>query len=72
MEVKATSDETAGRFGLIESHQVGDVPLHVHERDDEAFYILEGEYEIRCGEETFEAGPGTFVISLTASRIRKS
>ena len=61
MEVKASADETGGRFGLIESHQVGDVPLHVHENDDEAFYILEGEYEIRCGNETFLAGPGTFV-----------
>jgi mannose-6-phosphate isomerase-like protein (cupin superfamily) len=61
MEVKASADETGGRFGLIESHQVGDVPLHVHENDDEAFYILEGEYEIRCGDQTFLAGPGTFV-----------
>jgi mannose-6-phosphate isomerase-like protein (cupin superfamily) len=61
MEVKAAGHETGGRFGLIESHQVGDVPLHVHERDDEAFYILEGEYEIRCGDSTFQAGPGTFV-----------
>ncbi len=61
MEVKASADETGGRFGLIESHQVGDVPLHVHENDDEAFYILEGEYEISCGDETFQAGPGTFV-----------
>jgi mannose-6-phosphate isomerase-like protein (cupin superfamily) len=61
MEVKASADETGGRFGLIESHQVGDVPLHVHEDDDEAFYILEGEYEIRCGDQTFQAGPGTFV-----------
>lgn len=61
MEIKASADETGGRFGLIESHQVGDVPLHVHENDDEAFYILEGEYEIRCGDQTFLAGPGTFV-----------
>ena len=61
MEVKASAEETGGRFGLIESHQVGDVPLHVHENDDEAFYILEGEYEIRCGDQTFQAGPGTFV-----------
>ncbi len=61
MEVKANADETGGRFGLIESHQVGDVPLHVHEHDDEAFYILAGEYEITCGDQTFRAGPGTFV-----------
>ena len=61
LEVKASADETGGRFGLIESHQTGDVPLHVHEEDDEAFYILQGEYEICCGEQIFDAGPGTFV-----------
>ncbi len=25
-------------------------------------YILEGEYEIQCGERVFNAGPGTFVF----------
>lgn len=62
LEVKATSLDTGGRFALIESHQAGDVPLHVHEREDEAFYVLEGEYEIRCGSKTFDAGPGSFVF----------
>lgn len=61
MEVKATGAETGHRFALVESHQVGDVPLHVHERTDEGFYILEGEYEIQCGDDVFRAGPGAFV-----------
>lgn len=37
-------------------------PLHLHEREDEAFYVLEGGMRFRCGEEEFDAGPGDFVL----------
>jgi Cupin domain len=38
-------------------------PLHVHEREDEAFHVLEGSLSIRMGEEEeFEAPPGSFVF----------
>ncbi len=36
-------------------------PPHVHHTQDEAFYILEGQYEFLCGEENITAGPGSFV-----------
>lgn len=54
---------TNGRLTLIESQVgAGDVtPLHVHAEMDEAFYVLEGSYTIRCGEDTFEAESGSFV-----------
>ncbi len=35
-----------------------DTGLHVHERLEESWYILEGELEFRAGEALFNAGPG--------------
>ena len=61
-EVKATADQTAGVFGLIESEQVGGVPTHVHLETDESFFVLEGEYVITAGDDRYVAGPGSFVF----------
>jgi len=38
------------------------VPTHVHARDDELHYVLEGEVELRCGERTFTAAPGAMAV----------
>jgi hypothetical protein len=38
-------------------------PLHVHEREDEAFYILEGQFEFQVGEQTLTVGPGDVVVA---------
>jgi len=38
-----------------------DTPLHVHEREDELFHILEGEHIFECGPDRFEVGPGDFL-----------
>ena len=58
----ATSDETDGKYALIEAlvPPGGGPPPHVHSREEEAFYILEGEITFSEGEEHFVAGPGTF------------
>jgi mannose-6-phosphate isomerase-like protein (cupin superfamily) len=47
-----TSAETGGAFALIEvitPPQAG-VPLHLHTREDETFFILDGSLEVRCGD----------------------
>ena len=36
-------------------------PLHVHHREDECFYVLDGVVAFRCGAETILAQSGTFV-----------
>jgi mannose-6-phosphate isomerase-like protein (cupin superfamily) len=36
--------------------------LHVHEDEDDAFYVLEGELTFTVGGEEVPAGPGTFVL----------
>lgn len=37
-------------------------PVHVHNDEDEAFYVLEGAARFRCGTEDFEATPGDSVF----------
>jgi quercetin dioxygenase-like cupin family protein len=40
-----------------------DTPLHVHEREDELFYVLEGEHVIQVGDDEFQAHPGSLVFA---------
>lgn len=64
MTMKATAESTGGAYGLLESVIVPGFspPLHVHHREDEAFYVLEGELTMRCGDRTFRATAGSFVF----------
>ena len=64
MTIKATAESTGGAYGLVESLVAPGYspPLHVHYREDEAFYVLEGEVTIRCGERTYRAGAGSFAF----------
>jgi Cupin domain len=36
-------------------------PPHIHHREDEGFYVVEGEYEFDLDGERLRAGPGDFV-----------
>lgn len=62
--VLAGSEDTGGRFGLMEmvAPKGLEPSRHVHYRDDEGFYVLEGNVTFYVGEETYEAGSGTFVF----------
>jgi mannose-6-phosphate isomerase-like protein (cupin superfamily) len=64
MTVKATAEATGGAFGLVEGvGRPGSSPaLHVHSREDEGFWLLEGELTVRCGDRTFTALPGSFTF----------
>jgi quercetin dioxygenase-like cupin family protein len=37
-------------------------PLHVHTREDETVYVLEGEFRWKLGDELSVTGPGSFVF----------
>ncbi|MBA2560694.1 MAG: cupin domain-containing protein [Propionibacteriales bacterium] len=37
-------------------------PLHVHSDQDEVFYVIDGEFAVRCGHEEWTAGPGSLVF----------
>ena len=59
----AEGKDTDGRFSLGEglAPKGADPPPHTHTREDEAFYLLEGEITFRVGGQTIEAGPGDYV-----------
>ena len=61
--IKATSDQTGGLYTLVEVlENEGEAPLHVHYREDEYFWVIDGEIEFEVGGKKFEAGPGSFVF----------
>src|SRR5215467_10428565 len=63
--IRATSETTGGAFGLMKHWEmpVGFAsPYHTHSREDESFYVLEGELAFLCGGTWLKAGPGTFVF----------
>jgi quercetin dioxygenase-like cupin family protein len=62
--LKLTGERSGGLYALAEivSTPEGFVPLHVHHREDEAFYVLEGEVTFTIGGDVVEAGPGGFAF----------
>ena len=63
MDFKALTEETGGQYwaveGLADKHMA--VPLHSHSREDEIWFVLEGEIAFTLGEQVIMGGPGTFV-----------
>jgi quercetin dioxygenase-like cupin family protein len=62
--IKGRRETTGGALGLVEANFWAGMatPLHIHHREDEAFYVLDGEIRFRRGDEDFVAGPGAFVF----------
>lgn len=60
--IKATAASTAGSLTVIESTLTSSPPRHVHDREDESFYILDGSLTAYCGADVLSAGPGSFVF----------
>ena len=61
---KVETAETGGSLTIVEeaSDPNGGPPPHIHEREDEAFYVLEGTYEFRIGDKTVTAQAGHFLF----------
>lgn len=62
--IKATGEDTGGHMAVVEIlAPVGvQIPLHVHHREDEGFWVLEGELTFTVGEFTLLARPGDFLL----------
>jgi mannose-6-phosphate isomerase-like protein (cupin superfamily) len=60
---KITSERTGGAYSLFEvvSEPSGGPPPHVQHREDETFYVLEGEYEFLDDGHTMRVGKGSLV-----------
>jgi quercetin dioxygenase-like cupin family protein len=60
--LKASGPSTGGALTLFESDTDGGAPRHVHSREDECFYVVEGTMSVECGDDAWEAGPSSFVF----------
>ena len=60
---KRVSEDTDGAFTLWEVTAAPQSPPapHIHHREDETYYILEGEFEFLDNDRTFTAGAGSLV-----------
>lgn len=59
-EIKVTAEDTGGLLSVIEITEPPNAaaPLHVHQREDETFWILEGDVTFEVGDRTIEAHGG--------------
>jgi quercetin dioxygenase-like cupin family protein len=62
--VKATTESTGGAFSIV--HQISPpghaTPYHLHHVEDEAFYVLDGEYTFICNGVKTAVGPGGYIF----------
>ena len=60
--IKATAADTGGLLSIVEVTEPpgAEAPLHVHHREDEAFWILEGDVTLYVGDTTIEAHAGDY------------
>jgi mannose-6-phosphate isomerase-like protein (cupin superfamily) len=62
--VKAETADTGGAYALyeVETPPAGGCPPHTQRYDDEAFFVIEGRYDIVIGEERLDLGPGGYAF----------
>jgi quercetin dioxygenase-like cupin family protein len=58
-----TGDESGGAYALFEVvvSPNGGPPPHIHHREDESFYVMEGQLEFSVNGKTVKAAAGTFL-----------
>jgi len=63
-QVRLSGEQTGGAFSVTENlvRRGNGSPVHVHDRDDETFFVLDGELRVVAGEEEHTAGPGTVAV----------
>ena len=66
----ATGEETQGQFALIEvvARKGNAPPPHLHHREDETFYVLEGEMTVSCRRSNDQGHAGNDGLSATRRR----
>jgi quercetin dioxygenase-like cupin family protein len=63
--IHTSGKETNGRYSVVELYATkeGEVPWHIHHREDEGFYILEGEVTLYVGEKIIKGKAGDYIFA---------
>lgn len=64
MKVKVSQDDCEDKYSLIEMVHPPNIgpSLHIHPKAPEAYYVLEGDYHIKCGKKSHHVKKGDFVF----------
>jgi quercetin dioxygenase-like cupin family protein len=62
--IKATAADTGGQMTIVEVTEApgAEAPLHVHHREDEGFWVLQGDVTFEVGDTTIEAHAGDYAF----------
>jgi len=63
-QLRVSGEQTGGAFALADhlARRGNASPVHVHDRDDETFFVLDGEPRVFVGEEEHTARAGTVAV----------
>ena len=63
-EIKLTGEQSGGLVSIVEITEppFAEAPLHVHHKEDEGFWVLDGTVRFEVGGTEIPAGPGDFAF----------
>ena len=69
-QVRLSGEQTGGAFSLADNlaRRGNASPVHLHDQEDETFFVLDGELQVFVGEDDYTAGPGT--VAVLPRRLR--
>lgn len=65
LDVKVSGNDTNGELAIFEQTSLSQgkgTPLHIHNSQDEVFYVVEGAYYFQVGEEKYNLGVGDSIF----------
>lgn len=63
-DIKVSSKDTNGSLSIFEysGFEKGGPPLHIHPNQDEIFFIVQGEYIFKVGDDTYQLNAGDTIF----------
>ncbi len=63
-DIKISAKDTGNNLTVFEytGHVKGGPPLHIHDQQDEIFFIIEGDFSFQVGDETFTLSKGDTIF----------
>lgn len=65
IDVKVSGSDTDGQFAMFEQTSLSQgkgTPFHIHHSQDEVFYVLEGEYYFKVGDDKYHLKAGDSIF----------